>query len=612
MREFVTKRKLIVGGLILTAFVAILVLKFGVIPGPWQPLASAGDKGKSLALMGTLEGFEPGAKVTYSIMPDEGRAEHGEAVVDAKGNLNLPGYNLFNAAGRNLSYAIEVSEKDKPLNLAFTFDAKEGSIAVAGKGLDPSAEVMFGDQKTHADWAGLIRESLAGQMEQLGDKEGFKVALMSGVANDADNRPSQKIVKVLAAPGGGLYRDPLINIYFFPYGCDDGLSGAVRYSFCIPFSTMTPLIVFNYVKSLMLMTEQLTAVMGSMMLHVGTMIDAKFQLETQRELQRLTAQAHKDYQPSEMMCEFGSFMRSLASAEEKSQTEKMSISAFLTQFYVGKAHNSSSESFTSDFESRGQQFRTTYCDTNDNNNGLNFMCDHDQVFNGGPAGAVNRGEINKDIDFRNTIDSRLTVNIDFTSTHTGGVPVRPPEPDEPETLALAKNLYWPQPLPPGAPETISDDFFKYMNARNIYASMNVAHNSYATIAGMKAKGHPTLFERSGWAYMQAMMRNFGMNDGEIYGWMREQYPSYYVQMEILTKKIYQHPDFYTNLYDKPANVKRIGVTLEAIKLMQQRDYYDSYLRREMMNSLLVEQALGPEVDRLNAAVIQDARNLQRR
>lgn len=610
MRRFFTKRNFIIAGLALTGLTAALLFVNVVTGKSWEPLAAPGGKGKTLALMGTLEGFEPGAKVSYSILPDEGRAAHGEAEVNAQGELAIPAYNLFNASGRHLSYAIEVNEEEKPLNLAFTFDAKEGKIAVQGRGLEPSTEISLGNEKTRSDWAGLVRENMAGDLNQLGQEEGFKVALYNGVASDVENRAREKVIKVLAAPGGGLYQDPLTNVYFFPYGCTDEQPGGM-YSFCIPGSMMTPLIVFNYVKALMLMTEQLSAVMGLMMLEVGAMIDAKFQLETQREMQRLVAQAHKDYQPSEMMCEYGSFIKSLYSSEEKSMTEKMTMNNLLTQFYVGTAHSSSSESFTSDFDSRGQQFRTEFCDTNDNNNGLNFMCDHDQVFNGGAVGATDRGEINKDIDFRRTLDGKLTVDIDFTSTHTDRAPVRPPEPDEPEILALAKNLYWPQPLPPGVPETINEDFFKYLNARHLYAAMNVASNSFVTLAGMKSKAHPTMGDESGWAFMQAMLRNFGMDDLSIYGYMHG-YPSYYASMEILTKKIYQHPDFYTNLYDKPANVKRISATLEAIKLMQQRDFYDSMLRREMSTSLLLEEALQPEVDRLNAAVVQDARNLQRR
>ena len=77
-------------------------------------------------------------------------------------------------------------------------------------------------------------------------------------------------------------------------------------------------------------------------------------------------------------------------------------------------------------------------------------------------------------------------------------------------------------------------------------------------------------------------------------------PSYYAQMEVLTKKIYQSPNFYTNLYDKPANVKRIGASIDAITIMNQRDRFESLLRREMLTSVLVEEALGTHVEEVNA------------
>ena len=62
-------------------------------------------------------------------------------------------------------------------------------------------------------------------------------------------------------------------------------------------------------------------------------------------------------------------------------------------------------------------------------------------------------------------------------------------------------------------------------------------------------------------------------------------------MEILTKKIYQNPDFYTNLYDKPANVERKGVALQAIGLMQKFDLFKSNLRSEASLSVLLELAV---------------------
>jgi len=65
-------------------------------------------------------------------------------------------------------------------------------------------------------------------------------------------------------------------------------------------------------------------------------------------------------------------------------------------------------------------------------------------------------------------------------------------------------------------------------------------------------------------------------------------------MELLTKKIYQNPDFYTNLYDKPANVSRKGVAMQAIGLMQKFDMLKSTLRKEASLSVLLELAVTDE------------------
>ena len=68
-------------------------------------------------------------------------------------------------------------------------------------------------------------------------------------------------------------------------------------------------------------------------------------------------------------------------------------------------------------------------------------------------------------------------------------------------------------------------------------------------------------------------------------------PSYYAQLEILAKKIYQSPDFYANLYDKPANVERKSVALKAIELMLDRAIYESQIRQEMTMSVLLSSRL---------------------
>ena len=69
-------------------------------------------------------------------------------------------------------------------------------------------------------------------------------------------------------------------------------------------------------------------------------------------------------------------------------------------------------------------------------------------------------------------------------------------------------------------------------------------------------------------------------------------------MEVLTKKLYQNPVFFTELYDKPVNVLRKRAAIRAIGLMQDRDLYNSLLRSEAVLSVALETMLTEEHDRV--------------
>jgi hypothetical protein len=72
-------------------------------------------------------------------------------------------------------------------------------------------------------------------------------------------------------------------------------------------------------------------------------------------------------------------------------------------------------------------------------------------------------------------------------------------------------------------------------------------------------------------------------------------------MEVLTKKMYQNPTFYTNLIDKPANIKRMRAAMRAIKLMQDRDIASAIQRREMLMSMMLELRLREKADQVYTA-----------
>ena len=73
----------------------------------------------------------------------------------------------------------------------------------------------------------------------------------------------------------------------------------------------------NILPALGRMTVQLTTTGMQQIQAIGTFFDAKHQLETQRLFQTMTAQAHKDYHPSEGLCTIGTNVRSLAASEKR-------------------------------------------------------------------------------------------------------------------------------------------------------------------------------------------------------------------------------------------------------------------------------------------------------
>ena len=105
-------------------------------------------------------------------------------------------------------------------------------------------------------------------------------------------------------------------------------------------------------------------------------------------------------------------------------------------------------------------------------------------------------------------------------------------------------------------------------------------------------------------FIVSYLEELGMPPGDINAFVGEN-PSYHAQMEILTKKAYQSPLFYTNLYDKPTNVERKGVAMQAIGLMQKFDLFKSNLRTEASLSVLLELS----VEQLQRKVEDDLRSL---
>jgi hypothetical protein len=343
------------------------------------------------------------------------------------------------------------------------------------------------------------------------------------------------------------------------------------------------------------MAQQLSNTMAYQVLMVGALFDAKNEQETQRLMQQLAAEAHRDYQPDMLLCEFGTNVRSLASSEALARENTRYIDLTLLKRDKLSRDLSVAGGIDTDLSNRFEKFRRIYCNVNDDNTYLTSVC----------AAGIPARRINNDIDYTKLIENRYTLTADFSQGPGATAPIRE---DQEDIIAFLNNIFTFRPFSTLVPELLQEEFAKntYMDMRSANAIRSVAHNSFAHIIGMRTNGPP--IANSSQRFMRRVLDQLQVPVAEIDQFLGPQ-PSYYAQMEVLTHKIFESPEFFTNLYTTPANVDRIGVTLQALTLMQNRDRYESALRREMLLSLILELGIRERQYRVLSDVQKGANTL---
>lgn len=348
--------------------------------------------------------------------------------------------------------------------------------------------------------------------------------------------------------------------------------------------------------ALMRMTEQMSVVAMHQVASIGMFLDAEQQLETQRLFQELQAQAHKDYQPSDDFCWFGTNVRSMAASEQKGRFNALALNSRQLSRHLGKFGTAGAGNSVDDRKARWNQFVKNYCDPQDNawapnepGNGLVMAC--------GNAGG-NTARVNIDIDYTRAIEEPRSLDVAFTDGQDATE-------DEQDIMALSQNLFGHDTLT----REVNSVYLKneeyqhlYLALRSVAAKRSVAENSFDAIVGLKSAGSSDIANGSAQPktreFLAAVLTELGVPAAEAFQVLGEN-PSYYAQLEILAKKIYQNPDFYANLYDKPANVARKSVALKAIDLMLDRAIFESQLRQEMAMSVLLSSRLRPTFRDIN-------------
>ena len=339
-----------------------------------------------------------------------------------------------------------------------------------------------------------------------------------------------------------------------------------------------------------LMTAQLATTGMQQVEIIGTFFDAKHQLETQRLFQQLTAQAHKDYHPSEGLCEFGTFARSLSPSMRNVDLTAQAYSKRAVERQMLHKDRPSAEGPLSDYKSRLGQFIEKYCNKLDNSGNLDLLCQK-----GNPKTELK----NKDVNYTALIEAPLTLDVDFSKDGTDQ------SDDEDAIFALGANLFAHTVMPTVPATSLIDEKTgepayggaakHYQDSRSVTAKRSVAVNSFAAIIGLKSKG-----DTESQPFIYALMKEMGGKDMDVetIKQLLGERPSYNAQMKVLTQYLYQQPNFYANLYDKPANVLRNDVAMQAAELMQKRDIYRSLLRAEVILATMLETALITEQEKV--------------
>ena len=342
--------------------------------------------------------------------------------------------------------------------------------------------------------------------------------------------------------------------------------------------------------ALMLMTEQITTSAIQQAMMIGTLFDAKHQLESQRLLQTLEAEAHSAYQVGEGMCTFGTMTRSIANTERRKDITQINLADRSSQRQSLNGDGISAGGAADDFKSRFEEYINVYCHPSEMGGSIAQICN-----------APDQTRVFKDINFT-ALSQSNNLNLDFTNPAATA--------DEADVLALQANLYGHRVLPSipenkfaldaSGEEPLVNNVETYFKMRGLLAKRSIAQASFAAYVAER-----TEMDASVQPYMEAVLKEMGISEAEAQDLLGFR-PSYYTQMKFMTNTMYQTPNFYADLYSTPENVDRKIVSMQALNLKLRYDAYESHSRKNM-NLAATLEAL---VDQYEDKYLNEAKSLQ--
>lgn len=510
-------------------------------------------------------GLAPGQTITLATGPKQSLS----AKADIQGQAvfrNLK-YSPEGNLAFSLAFQVKGQAQQKPVanNLVLNLDPFTGAVNVKGKATRAASIVM---NLSSEDSKALIANQTGyfeGTAYSTTGLDTGRIDLLASIVNVEEIccprsfKPYLPVtIKIQAVPQkkaaldvvrGELTASSMINL---------------RYASAV--SVPSELVERSWLTGIRRIGNRMTEALLSQTSSWGSFLNAQNLLDARRAQQEQAARTAKSFASSEALCRFGSLSQSLGASDSLKDTNGLMLMSMLNNRENGSSNTIYADRGGNAVESRINQLRSNYCNPNESNAALNDLCERNKN---------NDSQFNKDINYTSSLDVPMTLDVDFTAGGQAGE-----RKDQEAVLALAENLF--------PPHRLYGDYSSanYVKDSGLYRSLqsmrNVAKSSLVSYVAEKSKGTTGSED-----FITALMQSLGVPEAQARTLMGEN-PSYFAQMEVLTKKLYQDPAFYVNLVDTPANVQRQRAAIRAIKLQQGHDLAETVKRREMLLAILLE------------------------
>ena len=523
---------------------------------------SIAPKQAVLNVQGT--GFAPNQMVTLSTGP----AQNIQMQADNNGVAAFN--NLKYAPTNNLVFSLSffvdhVNSKPIPNNILINLDPFIGSVSVKGNATRAASIILNVSAEDSKALIANQQGQFSGQARSLSGLSGGQLKVMASIINVAEDCCPRTIVPfapvTITISGAPIQKASADIVKTFSTANIETSTPDISFGVSVP----ATLINGSWVKGLYNFANRVGTYLQAETTSLGTFFEAQNNVNSMRALQQAQAKTAKSYFTSEALCRFGTMSQSLIASEELAKANKLGLSSTLWDRETGQAHTltASGRAVTQRFD----RFLAAYCDPSDFNSALRVLCKSN----------INDTSYNQDINYTKQVDVPMTLGVNFTnSTDSLGTDGR-------NIIAMGDNLFPPQPVEKlfSDPKFVSDS----VTYRSLQAMRGIAKASFVNTVTEKANG-----TAGSGAYITNLMKSLGIPEDSASSLMGTN-PSYYAQMEVLTKKLFQDPAFFVNLVESPANVARQRASIRAIKLQQQRDFAETVKRREMLLATLLELKL---------------------